>query len=150
MIRPYVRVHAVDIHTGRYIRSRKRPPASPVSTRYVRLVFLHNFLLSLLPLFLSLSLTLPICLTFSLSLSLSIYLSLSISIYLSLPLFLPLFLSLSSSVSSASFLSLFACFYLTHTHSSLLLFSSSHIFSYLSNTFKLVLALNNMTNTFLL
>lgn len=57
MVRPYVRVHAVDIHTGRYIRSRKRPPACPISTRShgLYLFLFHSISLSLNPLYIRIS-----------------------------------------------------------------------------------------------
>lgn len=34
MIHPVVRVHAVNVHTGHYLRTRKRPVTAPLSTRY--------------------------------------------------------------------------------------------------------------------
>ena len=42
MIRPIVRVHAVNIHNGHYLRTRKRPVTAPLSTRWSLAPFLNS------------------------------------------------------------------------------------------------------------
>ena len=35
MVRPMVKIHVVNIDTGLYIKSKKRPVAAPLTTRWV-------------------------------------------------------------------------------------------------------------------
>ena len=34
LVRPFVRMHVVDVHTGRYLKSKQRPAAAPLTTRW--------------------------------------------------------------------------------------------------------------------